>query len=141
MSGVLYTRGPNQGQRVLIAMPGGERHEFGALVAALIAADAGLDVIYLGSDTPGSDIGDAAERCGARIVLLGIVNLENLDRAVDEVRTVATRLPITTDLCLGGVGAAAVAARVGISSIRIITNLDAVRGEVVRLRAENPRAV
>lgn len=141
LSGVLHTRGPNDGPRILIAMPGGEQHEFGGLVAALIAANAGLDVIYLGANTPGADIADAAERCGARMVLLGIVNAENSDRAVGEVRALTARLPITTDVALGGSAAADVAARVGISSVRVFATLDAVRAEVVRLRAEHPRAV
>lgn len=141
LAGVLHSRGPNDGPRMLIAMPGGEQHEFGALVAALIAANGGLDVVYLGANTPGSDIGEAAQRCGARIVLIGLVNSENFDRAVAEVRAVAARLPITTELALGGAVAADVAAAVGISSIRVYNSLDAVRAEVVRLRAEHPRAV
>ncbi len=140
LSGVLHSRGPNQGQRILIALPSGERHEFGALVAALIAADGGLDVVYLGADTPALEIGDAADRCNARVVLLGIVHQENADRAVEQVRAVASKLPITTELWLGGASAATVAALVRTSSMKVITSLDVVRAEVVRLRAENPRA-
>jgi len=141
LSGVLHSRGPGQGQRLLIATPSGERHEFGALIAALIAADGGLDVAYLGVDTPAREIGDAADRCNARVVVLGIVNAGNADQAVEDVRAVASKLPITTELWLGGASAAAVAARVGISSIRVISTLGAVRAEVVRLRAERSRAV
>jgi hypothetical protein len=141
LSGVLHSRGPNQGQRVLIATPSGERHEFGTLIAALIAADGGLDVVYLGADTPSAEIADAADRCGARVVVLGIVNAENADRATNDVRAVAGKLPITTELWLGGASAAAVAARVGNSSIRVMPNLGAVRAEVVRLRAERSHAV
>ncbi len=141
LSGILHSRGPNSGQKVLIAAPSGERHEFGALIAALIAADAGLEVTYLGGDTPGAEIADSADRCGARAVVLGLVNTENHDKALDEIRTVAAKLPVTTELWIGGEDAAAVAAEVNLSSIRLIESLDLLRAEVVRLRAENPRAI
>lgn len=141
LSGIIHSRGPNEGQRILITTPSGERHEFGALVAAMIAAEAGLEVIYLGGDTPGTDIGEAADRCAARVVTLGIVNTDNHARAVDEVRKTAARLPITTELWLGGEDAARVSAAVDTSSVRLIRDLGHFRSEVVRLRAENPRAV
>jgi methylmalonyl-CoA mutase cobalamin-binding subunit len=140
-SGILHSRGPNSGQKLLIASPSGERHEFGALIAALIAADAGLDVVYLGTDTPGAELADAADRSNARAVVLGLINTENHDRAVQEIRTLAARLPITTELWIGGHDASAVAAELNTSSIKVIESLEGIRVEVVRLRAESPRAI
>lgn len=141
LSGILHSRGPNNGQKVLVASPSGERHEFGTLIAALIAADAGLDVTYLGTDTPGDEIADAADRSNARAVVLGLINTANHETAVQEIRAVTARLPITTELWIGGHDASAVAAEVNASSIRVIESLDRVRVEVVRLRAESPRAI
>ncbi len=141
LSSILHSRGPSGGQKVLIATPSGERHEFGALIAALIAADAGLDVAYLGSDIPGAEIADAADRCNARAVIVGLVNTDNHDRAVAEVREIAAKIPITTELWIGGADAAKTTAELGITAIRLVSSTDSVRPEVVRLRAENPRAI
>ncbi len=141
VSGIIHGRGPNEGQKMMLATPCGERHDFGILMAAMIAIDAGLEVIYLGAEVPGGDIGDAADRCGARVVVLGIVDGDNQSRAVEEVRKTAAQLPIMTELWLGGATATSVAAEVGNSSIRNIGSLQDFRAEVVRLRAESPRSI
>ena len=73
--------------------------------------------------------------------MLGLVNTGNHDLALQEIRTVAAKLPVTTELWIGGEDAAAVAAEVNISSVKLIESLDLLRAEVVRLRAENPRAI
>jgi methanogenic corrinoid protein MtbC1 len=141
LSAILHSRGPSNGQKILIACPSGERHEFGTLVAALISADAGLGVTYLGTDTPGAELADAADRSNARAVVLGLVDTGNHERAVQEIRTLTARLPITTELWIGGHDSSAIAAEVRSSAIKVIETLDAIRAEVVRLRAENPRAI
>ena len=61
-------RGP-----VVTATLTGERHEFGALLAALTSALAGYRVLHLGADLPAREIATAARTCGAEIVMVSLV--------------------------------------------------------------------
>lgn len=57
---------------VVVATTAGQRHELGALLAALTAALAGWRPIYLGADLPPDDIARAANESGAVAVALSI---------------------------------------------------------------------
>lgn len=57
-------------RRVVVTTPEGQRHEFGALVGALLAAVRGLEVIYLGTDLPDPDLRWAVEMSQAHVLLL-----------------------------------------------------------------------
>lgn len=59
-------------QRVLFATPSDQRHEFGTLAAAVLAAGHGVDAIYLGADLPASDLALAAMETQAQAVILGL---------------------------------------------------------------------
>ncbi|HEX7667460.1 MAG TPA: MerR family transcriptional regulator [Polyangiaceae bacterium] len=63
------------GPRVAIAAPEAELHEFGALIAAVIAAAAGAHVLYLGPNLPARDLATAAKKHRADVVLLSVVSL------------------------------------------------------------------
>ena len=63
----------HSGSRVVVATPTGQRHEFGALIAAGVAMLENWDVIYLGPDLPAEDIAAAARLTGADAVALSIV--------------------------------------------------------------------
>jgi methanogenic corrinoid protein MtbC1 len=52
---------------------GGEHHEFGTLMAAIVAARAGWRVLYLGSNLPAENIVRVATETNARVIVLGIV--------------------------------------------------------------------
>lgn len=54
---------------IVMATLQGERHELGLLCGAVLAAAAGLRVLYLGPDLPAADIVHAAAHSDARIVL------------------------------------------------------------------------
>jgi hypothetical protein len=56
---------------VIVGLPPGARHEFGALAFAVAARRAGLPVAYLGADLPIDDWATAAEDAAA--ALIGIV--------------------------------------------------------------------
>ncbi|MCB9730220.1 MAG: MerR family transcriptional regulator [Deltaproteobacteria bacterium] len=58
--------------RIVVAAPEAERHEFGVLVGALLAAARGLEPIYLGADLPMADIERAATVSRCHLVLLGV---------------------------------------------------------------------
>jgi methanogenic corrinoid protein MtbC1 len=66
----------------------GEGHEFGAMMAAVVAAVAGWRVLYLGANTPAAELAQAARASHARAIVVGIVGNE----ASDAVRSEATVL-------------------------------------------------
>jgi methanogenic corrinoid protein MtbC1 len=59
-------------QKVICACPEGELHEGGLLAFAVHAAGSGLEVLYLGANTPVDEILATAEATGARIVALSL---------------------------------------------------------------------
>ncbi|MEO8603944.1 MAG: B12-binding domain-containing protein [bacterium] len=133
--GVLRTRSGNAAPTVLLATPAGERHEFGLLLVALLVADAGLNLCYLGPDLPAAEVAVAARRSNAAVVGLGLVNGDNQRAAIAEVRRVERELSPATELWLGGREAAAVAAHVGTSRAMVLDRLAALDSELARVRA------
>ena len=67
--------GRSGGPRILVTTPEGDRHEFGALMASIVAASSGAVVVYLGADTPVDTVVSAACQLEARAVLLSCVAL------------------------------------------------------------------
>jgi DNA-binding transcriptional MerR regulator len=100
----LYAR-PNVPARLLFATPAGERHEFGMLGAALLAASSGLGVAYLGPDLPARDIVDSARPAGARVLVLGLTAVPGGKTKERELRTIVRDLPRDVELWVGGRGA------------------------------------
>lgn len=88
--------------RLLFATPAGERHEFGILSAALLAALSGLSVIYAGADLPAAQIVDLAVRTDVRVVVLGVVYEGAFAQSLIEMQHVATQLPGAIELWIGG---------------------------------------
>ncbi|MBW2542942.1 MAG: MerR family transcriptional regulator [Deltaproteobacteria bacterium] len=70
---------PERRRPILFTTPTGERHEFGALVAALVAASAGADAVYLGAELPASEVVRAAAQLNARGIALGMIALDPAD--------------------------------------------------------------
>jgi methanogenic corrinoid protein MtbC1 len=92
----------NVSRRLLFATPSGERHEFGILSAALLAAAGGLGVVYVGADVPARLIVDSAARSGVDVVVLGVLYggpTRELRRQVDYV---IDHLPGRLELWVGG---------------------------------------
>jgi DNA-binding transcriptional MerR regulator/methylmalonyl-CoA mutase cobalamin-binding subunit len=88
----------------VFATPAGERHEFGALMAAVIAATRGWRVLYLGADIPAAEIARAAQRHRPRLVAVSVVSRESGTRLAGELRAVREALPRETTLVVGGRG-------------------------------------
>ena len=86
--------------------PAGQRHEFGALLAGVVAADAGWGVRFLGPDLPASEIGRGAEQLGGSLILLSAVYPELEPEVVDDLIEMKDALPDRIDLVIGGGGAA-----------------------------------
>ena len=67
--------GRSGGPRILVTTPEGDRHEFGALMASIVAASSGAVVVYLGPDTPVDTVVSAASQLEVGAVLLSCVAL------------------------------------------------------------------
>jgi MerR family transcriptional regulator, light-induced transcriptional regulator len=97
----LYAR-EQPSRRLLFATLSGERHEFGVLAGAMIAAAGGLGTLYLGPDIPARQIVDASTRAAVDVVVVGIVYVQRgreLQRPLEEL---AERLPPPAELWIGG---------------------------------------
>ncbi|RYG19949.1 MerR family transcriptional regulator [bacterium] len=65
--------GGRSAPRILVTTPRNQHHEFGALMAAVVAAMQGWSVTYLGPNLPAEEIADAVRLSGARALALSIV--------------------------------------------------------------------
>ena len=91
---------------LLFATPKGERHEFGILCAAMLAAAGGLGIAYLGPDLPHSEIMSAAKQTEAKVLVLGIKAAISGKETLKELHRFSEELPESVELWVGGVRSA-----------------------------------
>ncbi len=135
LAGILRSRSGVGQPRVLLAAPAGERHELSLLLAALLVADAGLALCYMGTDLPAPELAEAARRAGAVVVGLAVADDANQRAAAAEVRRIERGLPPSVELWLGGRAAAAVAARLGACRALVLDPITSIDAELARVRA------
>ena len=97
----LYRR-TSPASRLLFATPGGEHHEFGVLLSAMLAAGGGLGIVYLGANLPGEEIVAAARQTAPQAVVLGFVGSNGAKAGLKELQEVAHKLPSHIELWVGG---------------------------------------
>lgn len=101
-------RGANEGQgarvSAVLASPSGEQHVLGLHMAAWVIALAGVHVVFLGADTPWSEVAFAAERHAARAVALSVAAGYAGDLEAG-LATLRAALPRDVKLTVGGAGA------------------------------------
>jgi methylmalonyl-CoA mutase cobalamin-binding subunit len=93
---------PANAPSIVVATPGGQIHELGALMAALVAEAAGWRVVYLGVDLPAEEIAAAARQEDARAVALSLIYPPDDSRLPHELRRLRRLLPSPTALFVGG---------------------------------------
>ncbi len=103
---LLSSSAPASAPRLVAATLQGERHEFGALLAAASAVATGWPVTYLGADLPANDIAAAARHQDARAVALSIVCPTTGADIAREVAALTDALPKEMTLVVGGRAAA-----------------------------------
>ena len=86
---------------IVVTAPSREIHEFGALLAAMIAASRGWRVTYLGPNLPAEEIAHVVKVRGARLLLLSLI-LEGEASREAELRALAVALPPEVDIVAGG---------------------------------------
>ncbi|MDQ6736881.1 MAG: MerR family transcriptional regulator [Gemmatimonadota bacterium] len=79
-----------------------QRHEFGALFAAIIAASRHWNVAYLGGDLPVEDIAYASSVANADVVALSVIGVIPTDQLHEEIRELRAKLPAGIALVVGG---------------------------------------
>ena len=80
----------------------GEGHEFGSMMAAVVAAVAGWRVLYLGANTPAAELAQAARSSQARAVVVGIVGREASDTVRSEAIALRKAIGSKTRIVAGG---------------------------------------
>lgn len=84
--------------------PSGQRHEFGALLAGVLAGYEGWRVRFLGPELPPGEIARVAQQLGATMVALSAVHPRLDASGVEEVLELRRILPPTVRLVIGGAG-------------------------------------
>jgi DNA-binding transcriptional MerR regulator/methylmalonyl-CoA mutase cobalamin-binding subunit len=122
-------------KRLLFATPSGERHEFGILSAAMLAAAGGLGVTYIGADVPARLIVDSAARSGVDVVVLGLMYSDATREPHSEVEYVVDHLPGRLELWVGGPLAPDLSRTLAGRPIVRLADFDALERQLVRIGA------
>ena len=124
--------------RLLATTPSGERHEFGALLAAVVAAGEGWEVTYLGPDVPARDIAAAAIQIDARAIALSAVHPEASADVREELRELVAAVPPSTRVLIGGEWCLLELRHLARAGIHHVASLAALREELRVARASRP---
>ncbi len=119
--------------KIVLATPSGEHHEFGILVAAMLAAPLGLDPIYLGANLPAEAILDAAKKSGSRAIVIGLMDKSPDSTALRELRTLAETAPASVELWVGGRDLGDQSQRVQ-ERVTVVENFEVLERQLRRLR-------
>jgi DNA-binding transcriptional MerR regulator len=99
---LMRTPPPQMGRATAVATTlSGELHEFGALMAALMAVVHGWKVVYLGPNLPAGEILHVLEQSDASLLMLSLVDDRN-PGAERELGQLMRGLPAGIDLIVGG---------------------------------------
>ena len=122
-------------RRLLFATPSGERHEFGILSAAMLAAAGGLGVTYIGADVPARLIVNSAARSGVDVVVLGLMYSGATRELRHEVEYIVNHLPGRLELWVGGPLAAELSRTLAGRQIVRLADFEALERQLVRIGA------
>jgi DNA-binding transcriptional MerR regulator len=115
---------------IVVATPAGELHEFGAMMAAVIAAQSGWRVRYLGPNLPAEVLADSARTMDARAVAVSMVHATG--EPITEIARLRTLLG-STPLLVGGRGAEIRAHTLGALGALTAANVSALREHLAAL--------
>jgi MerR family transcriptional regulator, light-induced transcriptional regulator len=125
---LLGTFGRSEGGPVMIVgTPAGHRHEFGALLAAVVGAAEGWDVVLLGADLPAAEIAEATRRKGGLIVALSAIHPIEDPGLPEELEVLREQLPGDVEILIGGPTAGFHSATIQRLGVRYLPDLQALR--------------
>ncbi len=113
----------------VVGTPAGHRHEFGALLASVVIAGEGWQVLSIGADLPAAEIADAAERKNARLVALSAIYPREDPHLPGELRSLRRILGEDLPVLVGGPAAAPFAELLLADGIQFLADLTALREE------------
>jgi MerR family transcriptional regulator, light-induced transcriptional regulator len=119
---------------LLSTTPAGQMHEFGAMLAAVVAAEDGWRVAHLGPDLPYTSVAAAARLTGARIVALGVVCELDPEAWIGEARALRRALPDDVVLVIGGAGIRGHERSLEAAGIVVLTDLELFRATLRTMR-------
>lgn len=104
----LFPRGRAH-RSIVFATLSGERHEFGILLLALLAASEGIECHYLGPDLPAEEIARTVSATGSQVVALSMVHRGDEAGREIELRRLQEALGDRAVIWIGGAAAARLA--------------------------------
>lgn len=116
---------PADAPLVVVGTPAGQRHEFGAMLAAVVAAARQCRVVYLGPDLPAAEIAHGARTTRADVVALSVIAPVDARALGRELETLRDALPASTALVLGGAAAVQHPRVVRARGAELLADLDA----------------
>jgi len=99
---IMANGGEQEGGVLVVGTPPGQAHEFGALLAGVVAASEGWRVTVVGADLPGIEIADVARRKGAAAVALSALLPGSPERLLEAVAELQRGLPEGVRIFIGG---------------------------------------
>jgi DNA-binding transcriptional MerR regulator/methylmalonyl-CoA mutase cobalamin-binding subunit len=128
------TRPEEAAPLIVATTPAGQRHEIGAVLAALAALAEGWRVVYLGPDLPAEDIARAAEETSASAIALSIVYNEGDPKIDKELKLLRDSLPEAFVIFVGGAAASAYGPMLKRIGAELLSDTRALRSALVELR-------
>jgi DNA-binding transcriptional MerR regulator/methylmalonyl-CoA mutase cobalamin-binding subunit len=119
--------------RMVATTPPGQRHEFGAMMAAAVASMNGWQVAYLGPDLPPDEIAGAVRQAGARVLALSIVSTQGGPALAAELRRLRGALGGDTRILVGGAASSAYAGALEDAGARRLADLAELRAALEEL--------
>jgi DNA-binding transcriptional MerR regulator len=117
-SSLRHTAVSPEGPHIVFATPAGDRHEFGVLIAALVAQACGANPLFLGADLPADELVHAVRTIGGAALALGVTVLEPRDLA-RELKAVRAGLPDHVEIWVGGSGLGDAALPAGVQRVEL----------------------
>jgi len=122
---------------IVTSTPTGQRHEMGALLSGVVAAEERWRVEYLGADLPAEDIARAVTRASATVVALSVIHSTDADSLFSELSGLREQLPGNVTILLGGKAISGQAEKLARMGVMWLPDLGALRDQLRRLRLEH----
>lgn len=109
---------------IAFSTPAHHRHEFGAMMAAVVAAAHDCRILYLGCDLPGDEIAHGAVIAGADVVAVSALPPSDSAMLRRDLQVLRDALPETIPIVIGGAAVASGTSKFAHAGVTIVRDLD-----------------